>query len=228
MKRDPEFFKKLISIKDGALHFNDKVIIEYPKWYANKEMADIGEAVSVYGVVAFISGERYAVSIVPSRLECSPVAINEIDRDGETYLQLFFGKGDKILNKLQTVRNTISSYNYFESFYMRGKFPWYIEPEDNIRIMDNMLHYAGSKMGDNYIANELLASFVTRSAKDKTLFYRQTDMRQPYEYVELMNVYYSATSTATKLAGNYMSNSINSALVQRSKKATKLEQHLKE
>lgn len=57
--------------------------------------------------------------------------------------------------------------------------------------MDNMPKYAGSNLGANYITNEFIVSFITRSASDKGKYYRQTDGKGPYEYVDLMNVFYS-------------------------------------
>jgi hypothetical protein len=77
-------------------------------------------------------------------------------------------------------------------------------------------------LGDNWIANELVVSFITRYKENKAIFHRQK-VDEEYDFVDLNNVYYSAISTLNKLAGNYFSESLVSALVQKEKEPTKLE-----
>ncbi|NTW91814.1 MAG: hypothetical protein HGA35_07815 [Erysipelotrichaceae bacterium] len=114
------------------------------------------------------------------------------------------------------------SYNLFENFFIYAKAPWFVDYEDLIKVMDNLYQYSNSNLGDNFVATELVTSFIARTKKDKTVFLRQDPTAQA-EYVDLTNVYYSALSTLNKVAGNYFTEGLTSALVQKEKEPTRLE-----
>lgn len=225
--RDPEYIKSQLFLKGSAIHCKEKAIIEYPVWYEDKGFAKNKEVVSFYGIAAIIVGNKYSVMPIPTLFMSSPIAVSEVERDGEKYRQLLFGKGDCIVNNKTVVNHTLLSYTLFENFYMRTKEPWYVEYEDLVRIMDNLVGFAGSKVGDNFIANELVTSFITRAKNDKKKFYREVGGKGEYVFVDLMNVYYSAIGTVNKIAGNYFGNAVTSSLVQKNTGETKLERHLR-
>lgn len=227
LTRDPAYVKSQLFYKGNAIHCKEKAIIEYPVWYEDKELAKNKETVSFYGIAAIIVGDKYSVVLIPTMLVSSPIAVGEVERNGEKYRQLLFGKGDCIINSKTVVQYPLLSYTLFENFYMRTKEPWFVEYEDLVKIMDNLVPFAGSNVGDNFIANELITSFITRSAEDKKKFYREVGGKGKYVYVDLMNVYHSAIGTVNKLAGNYFSNAVTSAIVQKNKGETKLERHLR-
>lgn len=222
LKRNPKSIQSKVFVKNNKLYCKEKTIIEFPKWYMDKELGTMQEVAQVYGIFAMIVGNEYSVSVIPTLLQTSPIMISEIDRDGVTYLQFIYGKGDCILDDMRAVKYDTISYNFFETFYMYARVPWYVEYEDLVKIMDNLPGYAKSGVGENPIANELVSSFITRSAKDKNVYYRQ-DMKNGSVYVDLMSRFYSVKSGVGLLGGNYMTESIVSALVQPPKAATKLE-----
>lgn len=227
LTRDPEFIKKQLYSKGESIHSKEKTIIEFPAWYRDKGFYEAQELTTLYGVFAIIIGNRYSVSRVPTFIKTAPIAVNEVDRDGETYIQLLYGKDDPIVHSIKVIKHTISSYTYFETNFMKTREPWFVEPSDVVLTMDNMQRYAGSNLGANYIANEFIVSFITRSGSDKKKYFRQTDGKGVYEYVDLMNVFYSTVGLANKLSGNFLKSSITSAIVQKNIGETKLERHLR-
>jgi hypothetical protein len=50
--------------------------------------------------------------------------------------------------------------------------------------MDNLQPYSGSNLGDNFVAAELVTSFIARTKKDKSVFLRQDPTATP-EFVDL-------------------------------------------
>lgn len=226
-KRDPEYVSSKIFKKDDKIFCSENCIIEYPAWYEEKGLGTSQDVVSYYGIVAIILGERYAVSVIPTLCNSSPVAIGEVEREGVVYKQLMFGKGDCIINSSKVVKVDILSYNFFETFYMRARVPWYVGYEDLVKVMDRMSKYSGSGLGGDPIASEVTTSFITRRVDDKLKFYRETGGKGEYVYVDLMNVYYSAFGAVNSIVGNYLKDGIVSSLVQRSKTDTKLEKHLR-
>lgn len=227
MKRDKDFINKNLYIKEGKIYCKQKTILEFPKWYEDKDLASIQEVAYVYGIFALIIGDSYSVSVIPTLVPTVPIMVNEIERDGIIYTQFVYGKDDCIIDDIKVVKHDILSYNFFESFFMYAKIPWYVEYEDIVKIMDNLVPYAKSNVGDNMIASELVTSFIARSSKDKKLFYRQVGTGQ-YEFINLLSPYYAPRNTLNRLAGNYMTDSIVSAIVEKSDNTTKLEGHVRQ
>ncbi len=221
MKRDAEFIKSQLYVKNGKIYTKSKTIIEFPKWMQDKKLADLKETSYVYGIFTIIIGEKYSVSTIPTLCSTIPVMTQEVEKQGETYVQLVYGKDDCLFDNVKVVKEELLSYNFFEAFFMYAKIPWYIEYVDLLRIMDNLPKYAKSRVGENHLSNELLVGFITRLKKDKTQFYRQGSGE--YEYVDLMSPYYSMTSTTAKISGGYFQQGLTSAIVQKEKSPTKLE-----
>ena len=222
LKRDPAFLDSIIYQKDGAYYCKEPVNIEFPKWYQDKQLFDIADNTYLYGVFSIVCGEKYSVSIIPTVLVTSPILITEVERNGEPYFQLRYGKDDKIIENEKVIQHSFLSYNFFDAYYMQGKVPWFITYEDMCYILDNMVQYGASNLGINHVSNEVVTKFVTRLKNDKRLFYR-TKPDAEYTYVDLMDVRYSTLSTISKLAGNYFDEAVVSALVQQEKSPNKLE-----
>lgn len=226
LKRDPKFIASHVTVKDGAYYTDTLTMIEFPKWYSEKELFVTGDVSYVYGLFAIVIGDSYSVSRIPTVINTKPVSITEVDRDGETYVQLFYGKGSKVLETTRAIMQPFLAYNFFDSYFMQAKVPWYITPEDLCYIMDNTVSYGGTNLGANQISNELLTGFISRTEKDKAVFYRLNPTGKP-RYVDLMDVRYSSLSTTNKLAGNYFNESVTSALIQKETKPTTLENHVR-
>jgi len=222
LKRNKSFIEANLEVKEGKVYTKEKLIIEFPKWYEKKGLLVIDDVSYLYGIFALIIDNKYSVSIIPTLLPTTPIAVTEVVKDEIEYIQYHYGKGDVIIENTTVVKKEILSFNLFESFFLQARVPWFIEYEDLIRILDNLQKYAKSNLGNNYISTELVVSFITRNKEDKRVFYRQKQ-DEPYEYIDLMNVYYSAISTISKLAGNYFTESLVSALVQHEDKPNKLE-----
>lgn len=223
LTRDADFVQSKIYEKDGKLYVKEKTIIEFPKWYEDKELASIQEVAYIYGIFAIIIGDKYSVSVIPTLIPTIPILVNEIERDGIIYTQFVYGKDDCIIENINVVKHDILSYNFFETYFMYAREPWYVEYEDLVKIMDNLVPYAKSNVGDSHISSELVVSYITRDKSNHKKFYRQVEGKVKYEYVDLMNVYSSVFSTTNRLAGGYFTNGMVSSLVQPSKTVSKIE-----
>jgi hypothetical protein len=222
LKRNPQAVNSKLYTKDGKIYCKEIATIEIPKWFIDKELVVIGESTYIYGIFAIIIGEEYSVSCIPTLVQINPLSVLEVKRDDEEYVQYVFGENKPIIENTKVVKKELLSYNMFNGFYLNANVPWYIEYKDLIKIMDNLFYYGKSNLGNDWVASELMISFVTRYIKDKRIFHRQK-LDEEYTYVDLNNVYYSAISTLNKLAGNYYTESLVSALVQKEKEPTKLE-----
>lgn len=226
LKRDRAYIAQQLSLKDEKYVTSKRTIIEFPSWYKEKGLYDISDTTFIYGVFAIIIDDRYSVSVIPTIMSTTPVMVTEVDKDGVSYTQFHYAPGDVLLNTSKVIMQPFLVYNIFDMFFMQAKIPWFIEYLDLCKIMDNTVTYGGTNFGKSYIGNEVLTSFITRSGKDKFTFYRQ-DKTKGIEYVDLMDVRYSTLSTVNKIAGNYFEESLVSALVQKEKKPTTLENHVR-
>lgn len=226
MKRDKDYIKSVVIKKDDGYYATKKTIIEFPKWYQDKGLYEISDNTFLYGIFAMIVDDKYSVSRIPTVMNTTPLMVKEIDRDGETYIQLIYGPGDRVINSQNVLMQPFLSYEYFNGFYMLARMPWFIDYEDLIFTMDNTVKYAGNNLGSNNVGNEVLPTFISRQQEDKRMFYRSNPTGKPY-FVGLMDVRYSALSTINKQAGNYPEESLVSALIIKEEKPTTLENHVR-
>ena len=224
--RNKDAISKHLSNKGDGYYTDTPTIIEFPKWYQDKELYVSERVHYLYGLFAIIIGNDYSVSRIPTVLTTSPVMVSEVERGDEIYINLHYGAGSKLLESSKAIMQPYLAYNFFDGFFLQAKVPWYIAYEDLSVIMDNTVSYGGTNLGTNQTSNELLCSFIARQSKDKRSFYR-LDPKGPPSFVDLMDVRYSSLSTVNKLAGNYFNEAIVSALVQKEKKPTTLEKHVR-
>jgi len=223
MKRDKKFIEQNLYKKGNQILTKQVTIIEIPKWYMDKNLLEIQDIVEVYGIFAIIIGEKYSVSIIPTLITTNPIRVEEVKRDEEIYVQLTYGKDSVIIENTSVIKNEILSYTFFEKFCLYAKIPWFMEYEDIIHVFDNLKKYAKSSLGDNYLASELVVSFIARTEKDKSVFYRQKPSDNIF-YIDLINPMFSSLNTVSRIAGAYFNDGLISALIQKEKKPNKLEQ----
>jgi hypothetical protein len=222
LSRDSKAIESKLYIKDDKVYTKEKTIIEFPKWYEDKEFLDIQNVSFLYGIFAILIGDKYSVSLIPTLISTTPLMTKEVERDEEVYIQYIYGKDTPIINNTEVVKRELLSAILFDNFFIKGKVPWFIEYEDLIKIMDNLVYYAKSNLGNYNIANELVISFIARNKNNKNLFYRQKLEGDP-EYINMISPFFSTRSTVAKLSSNYFRDSIVSALVQKEEEPTRLE-----
>lgn len=226
LTRNPKAVEKCLINKEGAFYTSSALTIEFPKWYSEKGLYVSEDVHYLYGIFAIIVGNNYSVSVIPTVVTTLPIMVTEVQREDGAYIQLSYAAGSKILQSNKAIMQPFLAYNFFDGFFMQAKVPWYVGYEDLCKLMTNTVSYGGTNLGRNHTSNELLTSFIARSSKDKSKFFRTAPVGNP-EFVDLMDVRYSSLSTVNKLAGNYFNESLVSALVQKETSPTTLEKHVR-
>lgn len=220
LTRDPAFIQSNLYIKGGKIFTKCNTIIEVPKRYLNKELLEIKEYTYVFGVFAIRMKDKYSVSLIPNMFRTMPLNITEYKIGDVEYIQFLYGKDMCILESQEVVMNELLSYNIFDENYMLGKMPWFMEYEDALNVIDNLFTFAGSNVGGNWVANEIITAFITRYKTDRAKFYREVITskaelaKRDYVFTGIDDVFYSAPTTLNKLAGNYYSDGVISAILQ--------------
>lgn len=231
MKRNPNYIiEQLYESKSNMLFTKKDCIIQFPKRYTERGMAEISVNNYVFGVLALIMDGQYSVMLIPAMIKTTPSRISEVMIGDVPYMNFHYLAGSAIMDTTLVQRKNTLVYNIMEEFFLKGNIPWYVDYEDLGKIFDKAKDYADSNVAKNYAVMECLAAYISRSPKDRAIYYRLSkDYQQSPEYIGMYgNVYYAAPGTVNKLAGSYFQDAIVSALVQPSERISHVEQLLRE
>ncbi len=226
LKRDPEAIKKLYQKKNKYVVANDDFYILFPERYINKNLATIGSTVKLISIYAIVSKEmKYAVVNAPVFVNLIVNNITSVLINGVVYKVLEIAKGDTYIPNTNLVRSESFMYDIFDEFFLQGKVPWYIDYESLSNLFTEAGKYAGSKIGNDPLAMEIVASLISRDSKDKKISFRESVKSKVISnkpaYVGLNNVFYSYDNTMSKLMGGYFQQGITTAIVNPEVRTTK-------
>lgn len=228
LKRNPEAIKKAFKTIGNTLVVTKNLRVIYPERYNNIGLSILGSTVRVISIFAILDDNgNYAVSNVPIFIELTPSNVGEISVGNEINKVLYFDEGSVYTENTNLVMDDRFLYDLFNEFYIAGHIPWFMNYNDVINIFAETRKYAGSSLGDNPMTMEILAAVLARSPKDKTIFYRQTDMKNKPDFVGLMNIYFTFDNTVSKLVGSYYSQGVSSAIINKEQESTKIERILR-
>jgi hypothetical protein len=220
----------LKTLETGELVTTVPCKIQVPIRYAELGLAEIGIDTFTYGIYALIMEDSYyAVSNITAMINIDPYKIIEEKVGGVEYHSFYFEPNTVMIKNLNVVLRNSFIYKILKEFYFQGKIPWYLNYEDLAKIFDTANDYAGSHIANRYEVIEMLTSLITRNHKDRSQYYRNVIKSRDElftnlpDFIPLTSVFYSATSTVNKLAGNYYDHGIISSLVMPSTKVEHIE-----
>jgi len=234
LKRDDKKIKSLLKQSDTFITINSDCYVLFPERYEKKDLAVLSNTSQVLGIFAIVVGNTYGLTKIPNLVELVPDEIDQVEINNEIYYRLTFNKGDVLINNINIVKKSDKAYDFFETYILQGKIPWYIEYEDIITVFANLEKYTGLKAIKNTLVIETLASVITKVKNNPEIDYRLAIKKESDivkikpEYVGLMDVYYSFKSTTNKLLGNFFSKAINSSILYPEKDMSDLETALRE
>lgn len=234
LKRDPEKIKSYFKQVGKSIIVKENISVIFPKRFENKKLAFMGDEVKVLNIFAIVDEHgNYGVANAPIMSNLSPSMTDEVDVDGNVQTVLKFNKNEVFCNNVSTLRQNTFIYDLFDEFFIQGNVPWYLNYEDLSNILIKSKKYANSNIGNSPLGMEILTSIAARIKEDKTILFRTKSKdfnkmkKLTPEYVALLNIYYTFTSTISKVAGSYFKDSVTSALVNPEKESTKVEEVLK-
>jgi acid stress-induced BolA-like protein IbaG/YrbA len=214
--------------KDNRLYALKPCSIQIPKRFSDRNLAGISTDVFIYGIYALIVEDKYAVSNVTAMVQINPTKITTVKVKGTEYHNFQFDAGTAVISNLDVVKRNLLIYNVLDEFIIKGKIPWYLNYDDLGQLFDRAKNYADSNVGLVPEIFELIVSMISRTHQDRTKYFRTSinspaDINKTPEYVALSSVFYSSTNTLNKLAGNYFSDGVASALVTPTEETERLE-----
>jgi hypothetical protein len=234
IRNAPAVLNQLVETPTGQVLCKVPCTIQVPSRYADVGLGHIGIHTYTYGLFALIleTGE-YAVCNLNALVELNPFKITTSKVDEIEYHNFHFDANQVVITTTDVLRRDTLMYNVIDEFIFKGKVPWFLEYEDFGKLFDKAKEFANSNIGQNIEVIELLASLVTRSKTDRSKYIRLvansfSDIsHDKIEVVPLKSIFYSVNSTVNKIAGNYFSDGVTSALVTPTTKVDKIESILR-
>lgn len=224
--------KKIISTTlkntaDGGIVVTQPCRLYIPKRYEEHKLATISNDVRVLGVFALVVGTTYAVSSAMALIQIVPTATTVVDVGGEDYYEFFFDKGATFTPNRNLVMADTMCYYVYDEFMAKGRSPAFLDYEDLSKIFQTSQYHSGFTIAANNIPLEMITAAICRDAKDKTVYYRHSPMKDECVNVALRNVSLGATNTTARLNGAYFDEGLRSALINPSQAAEPIESLLR-
>lgn len=230
---------------DGMVDLEQMVVAKqsikicFPEYYVAKKLASFGSDIYMVGVFAIIANdEHYAVSLAPAMIKTEPSKYQIVKYKGVAYYELFYEEGDVIISDKAMVKNAAIASSLYSLFVDQGKTPWFFESlnpniDDKLSLFINCNEYADMKIGDDPAAISLILSATAKSPIDNNIPYRlyvndNLNDALPATYVGMRNIAFIASSTISRMTGNYYDDSVGSALINQTTKVEGLDKVFRE
>lgn len=227
-KRDGQRILNALAETNNTLVAKENLRIHVPVRFATRGLGQVGIETFICCMYAIITDDDYYdVSNYCAIAKIEPYKTEEILIDNVEYYEFTFLKGQVIMPNVQLVRRDMLIFNIMDEFIFKGNVPWYFTPNDLARIMDTAKTAGDSAVGEWLDVIELIVSVVTRVKGEKKIYYRNGN-GGAYDFVALSNVFYVASSTLPKLAGNYFNDGVVSAIMEPVDEVQRVERLLRE
>lgn len=228
LNRDKSIVKTTLkNMDDGSIVVVQPCKVYVPKRYAEHRLAIVETEIRILAVYLLVVGDNCALSSVMAMMQITPTSTTTIDVDGEDYYEFSFDKGAQLTPNRNLVLQDTLCYYVYDEFMAKGRSPAFMEYEDLGRIFQTASYHAGFNIAANNTPIEMITAAICRDAKDKTVYYRHSEMRNACVNVALRNVSLGATNTTARLNGAYFDQGLRSALINPSKTAEPIESLLR-
>lgn len=217
LKRDAKRVgETLKTLPDGSVVTTTGCTIVIPEKYVEKQLAFLGNDVSILGVYAIVTPDGfYAVSSAMCMLRVDPTSNTKVTIDDTSYLVLEFQKNSNVLLSSDVVKRDVVAYQVYDFFVDAGNVPWFMTYTDMLKLFYYSDKYAGISFGANHAIIPLIVSNIARNPNNKVQYYRQIveeDRNAKPAWIPFKSVIYGPKTTTAKLSGAYFDSALVSAL----------------
>lgn len=234
-KRDPEKVRQACAVgADGSVTALKPTKIMIPERFVENGLAVIGAQNQIAGVFAHIVDDTYyAVFLGVAMVTVEPTAISTVKYDDDSYLELAFDPGSRVIVSQEVVMDKMLSYRLYDEMISKGRMPWYMGYDDRVRLLYTADALSGMPLLSNHAMLELNAAAISRDPANVNTYYRHAvksyaDMEaHPPSTIPLMSVSHGTTNTVSRLMGSYFEQGLDSALANPSTKVENIERLLR-
>lgn len=233
-KRNPDKFKTNIlnrNKKTWSVKEDCKILI--PSRFKNRGLLVIDDVVKVISIYALLDEVgNYTVCNAPCIQEVTPYDIQDTSINDTGYIVLIFKKDTVMIPNTSIVKQEYFIYDLFDEFFIKGNVPWYMDYDDLSLIFLLAKEYAGSNIGANLAAMELITSIIARTPDDRKAYFRtKIGADKKYdkkpEYVPMLSPESSFKNVPPRIIGSYLERGITTSLVHKTTNLEKLDEVLR-
>lgn len=234
LKRDPSIVKNMFSVSPtGVMTAKQNCFVMFPKRFVERGLATVGSENRSIGFCAWISGDKYFITLVCAYIPFTPTLTREVQVNGDTYVVFEFVKDSVVCPNMNLVKDSRVIFQIAEELQVKARLPWYMNYVDRTRIFRSARKHAGTNIGSQREVIELMIAQNTRSRKNRSEYFRNTLKKQDDIYsfdsvaTGLKVIEDSASSNLTRFTGSYMDRGITSILVNPSERVEPIENYLR-
>lgn len=220
LERNPDKVHETILEDGDSLVTKTGCRIYIPKRFEEKKLASIGAETHITAIFAMVVDDKYySVSCACATMRITP-DITSIVKIGDTeYYQFTFEPGSVITPNVNLVTVSTLVYHIYSEILAKVKVPWYMNYDDLGGLLESAKHHADIRLANDNVPLEIIATIVSRNAKNVQVHYRFVREQlnsvyiNPPTYTPISSVLTQATNTTARLMGNYFDEGVTSALI---------------
>lgn len=223
MHKIMQFFK--IDTKNNSYIFQgNKMEIFISMRYEANKCLKIGNTVSTIGIFDFIINDKIEDGLfLPAIIEMEPSNVEIIKIGNDEFAKVTFLNGDIFIKNREVQKVQDLGYVIFYEIINQANRSKHLDYFKSVKIFDLLTEVCGIDFGVNRKVFELIMAHIHRDKKNLSVFYRQTDMKQPPEIIQFRDIAHGTVTTTGKIIGNYFDDSLRSAIVNPTEEGNDLE-----
>lgn len=226
IRKPEDIWANLKKVGDELITLKECYIL-FPKTYVNKQLAYVGDDISLVGVFAICYDKKYAVSLAPTRFAIGNCLAETIKIADEDYYKLTFSPGSVIFKSTKALKVKVFSYNIVNYFIDYGKVPWFFNYVDAAELLRDIHYWCNIHLGNQAIF-DMLISIISRTHDDLRVYYRETlkseaDLFKHPRFIPVMEKSLTATSTIARVTGGELKKAFRETLIDESTQREELE-----
>lgn len=206
---------KLFTKKDNTFIVNPtKLVALIPERYKNFKFCTIDEHVTTFGIFDILVNDTELHGLLlPNFITLAPNEIDDTTIGEDTYIRCTFHKGDIFMSNRTVIRNKFLVIKMFKEFIGFANLPRFVNYQNCHYLFANVLKMTNMDLRIDPAIMEMIWAFLYRLKSDYRVQARYGKLDAEKDFIGLRNVSYGPDSTSAKIFGSYMSDGLNSALV---------------
>ena len=206
---------KKFSQKDAnspVIFTGDKCVVTILQKFENYECLKVADSVTTLGVFDMdVDGIESGCFLV-ARVEMFPSEVDNVVIDNKPYVQLTFKKGDVFMKTTKFIVEEKLAFYIWLEYIKYGNTLKAMTYQDQAFIFDKIRQTSGITFPVDHVVYESIFSYLSRSANDPNVQYRNSGLKGDFMRIQLNDVAHAARSTQARIVGAYMKDGINAAL----------------
>ena len=210
---DSKYFKR-DKVKNKIYFIGTKLEIFVSVRFENYKCLQMDTSLTTLALFDIIIDDKIEDAFfLPAIVNMEPSDMKVVTFGDDKFVKATFIYGDCFINNTVVSKTQDLGYVIFYELINSGNRSKHLTYDKIAKIFDMLGSVCDVKAATNRKTAELLMSWIYRSKKNLSIFYRQTDMKEPPVALMFKDTPHAAISTTGKLIGNYWDDSVRSAIV---------------